>query len=256
MYKKVLTLVLVLAVSFTVSAQKLKKLNPNIVVIGIGAKNPTFNEAQYPDLKFYYTPGLKSQAKVSTSGKAALSLFGAAVEKFEGTPEFLAEMWNTKSNMKESFMIFDEDGLCFTQGYRLGGRGAIDKQNCINKKSIAKNVKALVKKGKKAKKAKKKMKLKKSNFMVGREFPDFKVSDSSGKEFAINDLVKGEKATIVVFFQISKDIDFNAGKESGKGKSGRAFGKAILGSAAGANQLKVFEKIESNVFEYDAREKN
>ena len=56
--------------SFTVFAQ-ISKLAPKVVVIGIGEKNATLDENQYPNLKFYYTPELQNIGDETFSGKPA-----------------------------------------------------------------------------------------------------------------------------------------------------------------------------------------
>ncbi len=227
---------------------------PKVIVIGIGAKNPTFNEAQYPHLKFYYTPGLSSTAQVGEGTKSALALTGAAREGFAGDPKFLADA-NDKSELKDQFYVFDKNGLCYSQGYRLGARGHYLKSVDTEGNSLEDTFKELLKKDKVAKASKKEMKMKKKDFMLGFKMPEYNISEVNGTEVSIKSITEGGKPVIIVFFQLPSDIDIQEAKESGKGKSGKAFAKSMLAGASGASVTGVFEDMEYYFFDYDAKEK-
>lgn len=223
--------------SFTVFAQ-ISKLAPRVVVLGIGEKNVTLDENQYPNLKFYYTPELLDNAD----------------ETFSGKPEFLATLWNDK-NLKETFMLFDKNGVCVTQGYRLlSQNNDIGAKLCVDKDNLQNHLKSYVKKGKEGKESTKEMKFKKSDYMIGYKMPEFNVSTPSGEEVSFSSIVEGQ-ATLVVFFQISSDIDIAEGKKADQsGKSGRAFMSAMAQGATGSRLTKVFINLESQFFNYDARD--
>lgn len=247
--------VCVIALSFltVVNAQKLSKMPPNVVLIGIGEKNQTFNENLYPNLKIYYTPDLKPVNSASETGSAVNSLVDVAKFTYEGTPDFIKTLWNEKE-IDKAFMMFDKNGLCVSQGYNILKQNDIGSRFCTDKKPLSEHVKNTVKKDKTGKAAKKEMKLKKSDFMIGFSFPDFELTDAAGKTAKIADILGG-KATLVVFFNIPSNIDTQVAKESGKGKSGKAFLKGMVSGAAGAGLSSVFIELESQIFEYDAREK-
>ncbi|MFC0876650.1 hypothetical protein ACE01N_08645 [Saccharicrinis sp. FJH2] len=245
--------VIALSLVLSVNAQKLSKMPPKVVLIGIGAKNPTFNEAQYPHLKIYYTPELTPVKNATETQNAAASLSGAVKFTYDGQPEFLKNIWNDK-NIDEAFMLFDKNGLCVAQGYDVDKQGDIASRLCTDKKPLADHIKDCVKKGKTGKAEKKEMKLKKSDFMVGYSFPEFNLSDTDGNSTTISEVLNGEP-TLVIFFNIPDNMDLNAAKESGEGKSGKAFLKSMVSGAAGAGKSGVFLALESQVYDYDAREK-
>ena len=239
--------------SFTVFAQ-IGKLAPKVVVLGIGEKNPTINESQYPNLKFYYTPELISNTSADATTKAALSMSDDAKETFSGEPEFVATLWNDK-NMKEAFMLFDKNGVCVTQGYRLlSQKSDIGAKLCVDKEALQNHLKTYVKKGKEGKVSKKEMKLKKSDFMIGYKMPEFNVTNPSGEEVSFSSIVEGQ-ATLIIFFQLSSDIDIAEGKEADQSnKSGKQFFAAMAQGAAGSSSTRIFKELESQFFNYDARE--
>lgn len=239
--------------SFTVFAQ-ISKLAPKVVVLGIGEKNSTLDESQYPNLKFYYTPELISNTTANATSKAALSMADDAKETFSGKPEFLATLWNDK-NMKEAFMLFDKNGVCVTQGYRLlSQRDDIGAKLCVDKENLQNHLKTYVKKEKEGKESSKEMKLKKSDFMIGYKMPEFNVTAPSGEEISFNSIVEGQ-ATLIIFFQLSSDIDIAEGKKADQSdKSGKEFFASMTQAASGSSLTKLFINLESQFFNYDARE--
>jgi len=227
--------------SSTLFAQ-ISKIAPKVVILGIGEKNPTLDESQYPNLEFYYTSALISNATIDDK------------ETFSGEPEFLATLWNDK-NMKEAFMLFDKNGVCVTQGYRILSQNAdIGAKLCVDKDNLQNHLKNYVKKGKEGKESSKEMKLKKSDFMIGYKMPEFNVVTPTGEEKSINSILTGQP-TLIVFFQLSSDIDIAEGKEADQsGKSGKQFFAAMAQGAAGSKTTKLFVNLESQFFNYDTRD--
>ena len=233
---------------------------PDVIMIGIGAKNPTFNESQYPHLKFYYTPGLVSQAQVSGAAKSALALTGSvARESFVGDPKFLQDV-NEEFEMKGTWFIFDKNGVCYSHGYDIGRRGEYMKTVGVDNKAIEDSFTEILKKDKVAKLSKKDIVIRKNaisvndEFLMGQKMPEYNVYDLNNKPVSIKSITESGKPVILIFFQLPSDIDIQAGKESGEGKTGREFGSAVLASAAGATLVGMCETIEREFFGYDARE--
>ena len=226
-----------------VNAQ-IHKYAPDVVLIGIGEKNATFNESRYPDLKFYYTPELTIKTPGNRMNNAVV----------EGEPEFIQTIWNNK-NFKNGFMLFDKNGVCAAMGYDIMRQKDIGARGCADKKSLNDHLKTYVKKGKTMKKSTKEMKLKKSNFFVGYEMPEFKVKNANGEAFSITSITKSGKPTLVIFFHIPANLDLNAGKKGDYSKStGKSFFKAMIKGAKGAKNQRLFPELESEFFQYDARE--
>lgn len=227
---------------------------PEIILIGIGAKNPTFNEAQYPHLKFYYTPELAYEQQTGDGSKGAAVLGSVADDILVGSPEFFTTI-NSEHDLLKCYFLFDKSGVCYTQGYNITRREGLMDATGPDDKSLAIAFKETVKKEKVAKPNKKEMKLKKSDFMIGYKMPDCKIVDASGKEIGTNAITENGKPALVLFFQLASDIDIQAAKESGAGKTGGAFMKDMMNGAKGATITGFCEKIESEFFGHDAREK-
>lgn len=227
---------------------------PEIILIGIGAKNPTFNEAQYPHLKFYYTPELAYQQQTGDGSKGAAVLGSLVDEILVGSPEFITKV-NSAHDILKCFFVFDKSGVCYTQGYDITRKGDFMKAGCIDDKTLADAFKETIKKEKVAKPSKKEMKLKKNDFMVGHKMPHSKVLDASGNEVGTETITESGKPVLVLFFNLASDIDIQAAKQSGEGKSGGAYAKDMMSGVKGAGITSFCENIESQFFNYDAREK-
>jgi hypothetical protein len=176
-------------------------------------------------------------------------------ETYKGSPEFVAEMWNDKE-LEGAFMLFDKNGLCVTQGYHLlQQQSDIGRRRCIDNDKLEEHLKKYVKKGKDGKEARGKMKMRKSDFMVGRYMPEFNVADVDGNEVSVNDVIKQDAPTLVVFFHLSKDLDIEEAKKADQSdKSGKGFMQAMTEGAAGAKVSEVFVNLESQFFQNDVRE--
>ncbi len=245
--KKNLLLIAGLIVCTIVSAQNISKYAPQVILLGIGAKNPSFAETDFPNLKFYYTPEIKLESKAGATGQAIVNMTGAAKFVVNGSPEFLVNLWNERG-MDKAFFLFDKNGVCATQGYELTRQGDdIASRNCIDKKTLNDHLVDIVKKGNEAKPAKKEMNLKKSDFMLGQTMPEFDVVDVSGNTVSIQSVLENQP-TLVVLFHLPADIDINAGKKSFKGDSGKNFMKAMVASASGSGDLDFFKNIQSQFF--------
>lgn len=244
------------------------KTTVKVVMVGIGAKNKTFDENRFPDLKFAYTPGLVSQAQAGDTGKSALALMGkSAKEIFKGQPEFLEKWWD-KQELRHRAILFDKNGVAYWEGILpIGdaGKGIKDVKGDGEKTPLEKALKK-VQDGDTTKfKDKKEFKPKGDGpFGGGEEYPmlnmkipAFDVTLPSGEVTSINKLIEDGKPTLVVFFQISSTIDTAEAKKADQSdKSAGAFFSAMTKGAAGAKLDQVFLSIESELFGFDARDKS
>ncbi len=246
--KKHLLLVAGLLIGVVSFAQNISKYAPQVVLIGIGEKNTSLDEKEYPNLKFYYTPEIKNVNKAGSTGQAIVNLTDVAKFEVTGSPEFLVNLWNDKE-MDKAFFLFDKNGVCATQGYDiLRRRGDIAICSCIDKKELNDHLVDIVKKDKEAKAAKKEMNIKKSDFMLGQKLPEFNVSDVDGNTVSIQSVLENEP-TLVVFFNLPPGVDIHAGEQSFKGESGKKFMKAMVSSTSGASDTNLFDNLQSQFFE-------
>lgn len=162
---------------------------PKVIMIGIGAKNPTFNEALYPNLNFYYTPGFVIGKKDVLGARKETSL--------SGDPKFLADINNNGSGLDKQFYVFDKNGLCYTQGYRFTGI----ESSSTEKNPLKDTFKDLLKKDKVAKASKKEMKMKKNDFLLGFKMPEYNVSEVNGTEVSIKSITEGGEPVIIIFWK-------------------------------------------------------
>ncbi len=229
-----------------------KGYNINVIMIGIGGKNPTFDESKYQNLTFYYTPELVSQAKLGKEAKSALSVFsgGASREIFEGKPDILAKWWDNR-DLRNYALLFDKNGVGTWQGKldiednlvedSKGEGDESDLENTFENLLEDDEVTELDKD--------KKFDYEDDDSIIETLMPNFKVTALDSSQISIRQLIKKGKPTMVVFFQISKDVDLNAAKKEVKKDKGigEFFGSAVQ-TMAGNDWKTLMENIEFYIF--------
>jgi hypothetical protein len=248
--KKLLLIIVVLF--YTVSVFSEMKYKPNVVVIFMGEKNPSFDESKYPDLKFYYTPDI------------TLKSSSADDYKYGGSPQELVKL-----DVDRGTYFFDKDAVFIGNLYGVSADG-IEKNSVFvthKRKTVVTDgnyyelitvgdlAKNYIKKGKSTKSVKNAKIKKKDNpdsfrFLHGKKWPDFNVQDASGKEVAFSSLFENEPLTMVKILYLNKDYDLNKGKESGAGKSGKEYAVDVLKTVMGDGMISSLSDIEAQVFGY------
>ncbi len=208
--KKYILLTLAITITGFAFAQKLHKIAPKIIVIGLGEKNPYFDESQFPDLDFYYTPTLKvdygSEDIVGSDTTVTIDLnYKLKDVTYSGKPEYITAVAN-KKDPRNMFLLFDKKGICYTFGFKLDDKNDMELRKCDNKEIVLDNLVKIVKKGKSAKKAKKPFSPEKPQSIVGNKIENFPVQNLKGDTIELNKLLGGE-ATMVVFFNLPSMVD-------------------------------------------------
>jgi len=205
-----------------------------------------------------YTPGLISQAQLHEGGKSALSLFGgkAARENFKGTPEMLVKWWD-ETDLRDHAILFDKNGVGAWEGSIA--RDDDDLMACKGKGDEKELEDALEKFVLKTKDAdydtKKKFEADEADALIEMKMPDFEVITPDSQKISIKSLIETGKPTMVVFFQISANVNLKEAKESGAGKSTGGFLSSMVKGAAAGKWDTRFISLESQLFGFDAREK-
>ena len=241
-------LLLLLAFSHPAFAQD--TYDVNVVMIGIGAKNPTFDESKFPDLKFFYTPGLVSQAKVGDDAKSVVSLLGGSSrEIFKGKPEIL-EKWFDDRDLRGYAIVFDKNGVGAWQGkLNLEDDLIEDSEGEGEEETLEDTFVYLIEDGEVMELDKdKEFDYEDDDSVIETLMPDFEVVAPDGKKKSIRELTKAGKPTMLVFFQISKDVDLNAAKNIQKEKNIGNFFSSTLKSVAGVNWQQLMKKLEYSVY--------
>lgn len=251
--KKNLILILALLISGYSFAQNLTKIVPKIIVIGIGEKNPNFDESQFPDLNFYYTPTLDidygSEEMVAAAIKAATNPFYKAEGvTYAGTPEYITGVEREPANMA---LLFDNEGTCYTIAYNLNHDLAGARTN--NKKTLADNLSDVVKKGKTAKAAKKPYTEGRPHSLIGNKVENFPIQSLDGENLELADLL-GTEPTLVVFFSLPLSIDFRPlltqeeMKALGRKEAQKANFKANLIQEMGKDATEILRDLETQFY--------
>ncbi len=267
--KKLALLSLAVIVSMGCMFGQMKIQPSKTVVVILGKKNPTLDEAKFPDIKFYYTPGLtlkdnggiygkKSKNKKSNAWSSALGMgstsHSEAVNEFEGTPEELVE---AKVGSGYAF-IFDKNGVVAAKRFASGSKAEFYKStefmvsfNKMQRKweseTFDKLMKDLVKKGDTTKpgKASKKPEHK---YEIGYGINSAMVEDKDGNKKDITEIIKGDPATLLVFLYVSPDYDLEKAKESGKGKKGKDYSNDVAQAIAAGKQISPLYNLEEGIY--------
>lgn len=224
------------------------------VMVALGAKNPTLKENRYQDLKFVYTPKLKSLAKMHSAGKAGLMLAGgdAVREQMAGEPKLLAEWW-LDHDLRWFAVFFDANGTGGWQGW-------INRKDAVLEnygKGVAGQLGAAM-----AMSVDDKQLFTEQDggfdpanpWLVNRPMPSFQVTTSSGKTTDIRNLIGHGVPTLVVFYRLPEDFDLEGHKQSGKGQSAGEFFSAVVQGMEGAKQTNMFNRIEGELYGRDIRD--
>ena len=256
--KRITFLAAVLLSVVSVGAQNIAKMAPQIVIVNLGKKNPTFDETIYPHLKFFYTPGIEAMISDEKEINRDFSI--------SGEPEFLVNAFNRHHIRQNGFMLFDKNGICYAEGDDFFERTDIGEASCSNGKTLAENLKNIVKKGKTAKvsqspvlwdKGNKHLKvgfsntdIVKSQFLTGHPFPDdVKVQTPEGKEVMLEEVIKG-KPTMVVFMYIPPEGNLETLVKYYKGKGPKP-SKAIQKKYA--NNVLYLSMLEGQFFKFNPK---
>lgn len=241
---------LFLLLGFSESAFSQNAYDMNVIMVGIGGKNATFDESKFPDLQFYYTPELISQAQVEDDAKAAISLLGGETrEVFEGKPEIL-QKWFDEMDLRGYALVFDKNGVGTWQG-KLDIEDDIieDSEGEGEEESLEDTFEFLFEDGEVMELDEdKEFDYEDDDSIIETYMPDFEVVALDGSKKSIRNLTKNGKTTMVVFFQISKDVDLNAAanvkEEDGLG----GFLSSTVKSMAGFSWQQLMKKLEFSIY--------
>lgn len=256
-----------LAACLPVPAQKTVP-KPDVVVVGIGAKNPTFDESKYPHLTFVYTPGLVSQAQLGKTSRMALEAVAGDVVRdvMKGEPEILAQWWDEK-DLDKHVVLLDASGVGAWEGW-VGRRDTyMESSMSVRRMMMTKHVslgevyKDVVEKGKKAEvKAGKPFDVKDIDAVMNRKLPDFDVTTAAGEIRPISSWTENGKPTLVLFFRLPDYINMNAEADTMNPKvqptsrlgALTSFAKGMVEHTMGSKYEAPFYNLEMEVFKYDA----
>lgn len=251
---KKVTLSLLIVVIAISSAFAQAKNVPTVVLIGIGAKNPTFDETGFQNFKFYYTPGLVSQVEGSKAVKGAVSAFGGKTAKasYKGEPKILEEFWD-KKELRYHSLLYDKNGVACWEG-TLDPESAVLDEKGFDDMTLKDALKQYVEKEKTVEKeASGEIEILDANSLrrgkyynyplAERKMPEFNTADVTGKEVSVKSIIEIGSPVLVIFFELPADIDCNAAQESKKVTLGQ-----MMQSAGGGSVSQNLQKMHTQLF--------
>ena len=103
--------------------------------------------------------------------------------------------------------------------------------------------------------AKKQFDPEEADALIEMKMPEFEVITPDGQKASIKSLIETGKPTMIVFFQITPNVNLKEAKESGAEKSSGGFLSSMVKGAAAGKWDTRFISLESQLFGFDAREK-
>lgn len=260
MKKSLLSLLAVCALAGTAVAENIYEpgYEPAVAVVHFGPKPAALDEARWPDIKFYYVPGVTLEEIPKTLPPEF---------KMTGTPEALVKWYNTGAEencrLINRAFLFDKKGVAAFDG-RLGRLEDLNKEISRKTKDPLKDVlKDLVKKGKEAKADDREFKADDKKGLVGLTMPEFEVTDGAGKAVSVNSFIAGAaKPTLVMFAHFPADTKFDmpaasaaaAKAETDKAKSAGAFFGGMAKMALKAKKDSVLAPVKEAKDELTGRD--
>jgi hypothetical protein len=252
---KKVTLSLLIVVIAISSAFAQAKNVPTVVLIGIGAKNLTFDETDFKNFKFYYTPGMVSQVQTDNKAvKGALTAFGGKTAKaiYKGEPKILEEFWD-KKELRYHALLYDKNGVSCWEG-TIDPEGDVLDAKGFDDMTLKDALKQYVEKEKTVEKeasgeieildAGSLRRGKYYNYpLAERKIPEFNTADVTGKEVSVKSIIEIGSPVLVIFFELPADIDCKAAQESKKVTLGQ-----MMQSAGGGSVSQNLQKIHTQLF--------
>lgn len=224
-----------------------------VVMLGIGAKNPTFDDQRFPHLRVVYAADLRSQASLGDGGRAAVTALAgdAAREQFSGEPADLARWWD-EMDLRNHALFIDRHGVVAWQGW-IDRRDGILKSASAGDGALLGSVMAeIIEDGLPAPASSQPFDPKKADGAIGASLPDWSLQAADGSSVKLH-TVLADAPTLLVIFQIQSTGDLQAAKRSQEDKSFGSFMSSMMQGAASDKVANMFVRLESELFDHRVR---
>lgn len=221
-------IILLLCIPFVLFSRDL-----NVIAIGVGEKNVTFDEKIFPDIQVVYTPNISVTTNMNET-------------EYKGTPELVTN-WLNHLNMPNTFLIVDKNGTVYDQGYGIEPGIAFENIKTANNKYLL-SVIEKVENGKTIKVKDKEINIEKRNGFTARKLPNFAVQLPNGNNAMLNSLLKSDTPTIVLFFYLNPNTYIGEDKEGGDTARTKQYMAHLGESLGGVISLSPLIQVERKLF--------
>jgi len=204
-----------------------------VIGLHIGPKNPGFNESQFPDIKFYYTPKIKWSTK-----------------KVAGTPEVLSR-WLDKGGLRlDEAIVLDKNGTGAFIGFIMKDKALTENFSQGDLDSLGNVLKSVVEENRETPFSKSTpLDPQDLSGMLGRKFPSFEVVNASGEASWTGSIIASSLPTMIFVFRIPPDHQFKSPEEAMKDVESPL--QALSGMAnvfVSDEYLALLKKIEEDLY--------
>lgn len=226
------------------------------IIVLIGNPNPTFDESQFPNLRFYYMPDIT--IKQTTEEQRVMGVpRSTTVTTYSGSPDFIAR-WGSKRHLAGDDFVYlilvDIDGtVAYQRQYNASLVGSDDYNwNLLtvprvrpDKETLEEYMRTHIRRERTARVNRRKSYTEgeEPDFrgwddgdIEGMSLPGFMVQTSDGSEQNIKDIING-KPSIIVFSKLDPERNYASSDEaaeklkSGEVESRQAFREAFMSAA-------------------------
>jgi hypothetical protein len=169
-----------------------------VIAIHVGPKNPSFDESQFPDIRFFYTPKIKF-----------------TTNKVTGSPEALAKWFNKKGMNLDTAIVLDKNGIGAFVGFLMRNQGLLEAFSQGHLDTLGNVLREICEEGRESPFHKDTpLAWNDLSGMLGRRFPAFEVENASGESTTTTAVIYDDKLPKMVFiFRIPYDHKFKSAEQ-------------------------------------------
>ena len=234
--KKYMLLIIAVLISIICSASfaAMPYAPKNVIAINLGPKNPTFDESKFPDIKFFYAPGINWDTNKTT-----------------GKPTFLADWLNNKGLRPDQAVLLDKNGFGDFECFLMTNTKIEDNKILGDIENMGEALHAVVENGRTSgDRTNKEMDLSMISATYGHPFPNFEIVSSSGEVTTTQNAINSVGLPTIVFvYYIPQDHQFKSAESSMKDVTSvmQAIG-GIANMSVSDDRTELLNRIETDLY--------
>lgn len=206
-----------------------------VIAIGIGEKNSTFDESVFKNIKIYYTPSVKVEKKA------------LGEKSFSGSPKFLTSWFNTTGEPND-FFVMGSNNVVYDQGKSIiAGSSMLDVET--ERKGTFKKAIAMVSdKERTIRESRKEIDVEDEKGFVKRKLPAFALADVNGNTVSSSSVIDNGVPKLILFFYLDPDKYIGVEKDDGTEVRSKEYMRGRMESASGVESVRALIQVERELY--------
>ncbi len=205
-----------------------------VIAIGIGDKNATFDESKFPNMDIYYTPSLQVDDN-------------HAQKSYSGEPTFLAE-WMNGIGEPNDFLILGSNGVVYDQGTAILDEGYVTQADTERRGSILRAVERVTEDDKTFRESRGDVDVEDEKGFVRHTIPPFTMMTPAGNSVNSDAVFENGKAKLVIFFYLNPNTYIGGEDDSRAEVRSREYMRGRRESSGGVKGVQALIQIERELF--------